>query len=339
MTSNNIIAAKEEVAHHLNSTWLSDLPTALPPCFRASRDGLFIVEGSVPTIQDFEAGVSTMSALVEVAKKMKGSFNLMLGDALRLAAQFFGPEEAERLKGEYIQHNGRVEHTVDEIQRVCESFPAPEDRDGLDFTHLQLLLPQKKKLSEEEFGELVEWARDGEATVLNDEVVAKKPKPCSQLRTRIQELSGKAANVSPVLRDPTHDAERLKLAEGVCRSLLEIRDGLPARWAILPRSVVESFVEWELHVEPKKAVPSSDARKRVLKFFIQPTRSFPEHAPQREEYEDDDSFFDACEVYDREWLETYICEDSGCKNSDCPQHHPSSNAEWREALNSQKAFQ
>jgi hypothetical protein len=254
MTSNNIIAAKEEVAHHLNSTWISDLPTALPSCFRASRDGLSLVEGAVPTIQDFEAGVSTMSALVEVAKKMKGSFNLMLGDALRLAAQFFGPEEAERLKGEYIQHNGRVEHTVDEIQRVCESFPAPEDRDGLDFTHLQLLLPQKKKLSEDEFGELVEWARDGESTVLNEEVVAKKPRTCSQLRTRIQELSGKPANVSPVLRDPTHDAERLKLAEGVCRSLLEIRDALPARWALMPPVVAEGVQAWELYSKEKETV-------------------------------------------------------------------------------------
>jgi hypothetical protein len=252
MTSNNIIAAKEEVAHELNRTWLSDLPTALPPCFRASRDGLFIVEGSVPTIQDFESGVSTMSALVEVAKKMKGSFNLMLGDALRLTAQFFGPEEAERLKGEYIQHNGRVEHTVDEIQRVCESFPAPEDRDGLDFTHLQLLLPQKKKLSEEEFVELVEWARDGEATVLNEEVVAKKPKTCSQLRTRIQEMSGKPANVSPVLLDPTHDAERMKLAEGVCRSLLEIRDGLPARWTLIPPAVAEGVEAWEKYLNQKE---------------------------------------------------------------------------------------
>jgi hypothetical protein len=252
MTSNNIIAAKEEVAHELNRTWLSDLPTALPSCFRASRDGLSIVEGSVPTIQDFESGVSTMSALVEVAKKMKGSFNLMLGDALRLTAQFFGPEEAERLKGEYIQHNGRVEHTVDEIQRVCESFPAPEDRDGLDFTHLQLLLPQKKKLSEEEFVELVEWARDGEATVLNEEVVAKKPKTCSQLRTRIQEMSGKPANVSPVLRDPTHDAERLKLAEGVCRSLLEIRDTLPARWTLMPPAVAEGVEAWEKYLHQKE---------------------------------------------------------------------------------------
>ncbi len=251
MTSNNIIAAKEEVAHHLNSTWLSDLPTALPPCFRASRDGLFIVEGSVPTIQDFEAGVSTMSALVEVAKKMKGSFNLMLGDLLRFAEKFYGAEEVERLKGEYIQHNGRVEHTVGEIKRVCDKFPEAEDRVGLDFTHLQLLMPQEHKLSEESFKELVEWTRDGEEVILNGVVVAKKPKPCSQLRTRIQEMSGKPANVSPVLRDPTHDAERLKLAEGVCRSLLEIRDTLPARWTLIPPAVAEGVEAWELHLNPR----------------------------------------------------------------------------------------
>lgn len=61
-------------------------------------------------------------------------------------------------------------------------------------------------------------------------------------------------------------------------------------------------------------------RKRVS-FFLQPTRSFQEGAPQREEYLDYDAFASACEKYAAEWLAEYECV--GCADAaqyDCPQH-------------------
>jgi len=64
-----------------------------------------------------------------------------------------------------------------------------------------------------------------------------------------------------------------------------------------------------------------DGRTGVKAFWLQPTKSF-ENAPQREEYEDDESFARACKAYGREWRETYFCEDANCQNRDCPPHCP-----------------
>lgn len=256
MTSNNTLAAKEQVAHHLTSTWLGDLPSALPSCFQSSREGLFVVEGETPTARDFEAAVSTMSAMVNMTIHLKSSFNFMLGDALRLSKQVLGEAEAQRIKEEFLLHNGRVEHTVDEVERVCEGFPCPEDRRGLEYTHLQLLLPKKNdclkgEITEEEYQAWVDLARDGEKTILNGEVVATRPISCSKLRAKIQEASGKAPRVKAGFLDPTGDAAELKLARTVCESLKEIRDALPDRWTLIPPSVASAVSAWEAHVSEK----------------------------------------------------------------------------------------
>jgi hypothetical protein len=81
---------------------------------------------------------------------------------------------------------------------------------------------------------------------------------------------------------------------------------------------------------------SADSRKRVSRFLLQPTASFPDGAPQREEWIDDESFLTACEEYEVEWRSEYICEDSGCENSDCPQHYPDSTQRFREWLKTQQ---
>jgi len=60
----------------------------------------------------------------------------------------------------------------------------------------------------------------------------------------------------------------------------------------------------------------------VKKFWLQKTTSYPNGAPQREEYVDDAAFEVACRIYERQWREEYICADDNCKNRDCPQHFP-----------------
>jgi hypothetical protein len=62
-------------------------------------------------------------------------------------------------------------------------------------------------------------------------------------------------------------------------------------------------------------------KTKVANFWLQPTKSFPE-APQREEYSSDASFFRDAELYSKEWLEQYECENRKCQNIDCPQHGP-----------------
>lgn len=59
-------------------------------------------------------------------------------------------------------------------------------------------------------------------------------------------------------------------------------------------------------------------RKRIAVFWIQPTASFPEGAPQREEYDSDSSHSRACRKYAEEWRQEFECP--GCNNLDCPQH-------------------
>jgi len=63
-------------------------------------------------------------------------------------------------------------------------------------------------------------------------------------------------------------------------------------------------------------------KAKVRCFFIQATPSFPDGAPQREEYEDDASHNAACRIYANEWREHYECMDAACRNRDCPQHSP-----------------
>lgn len=61
-------------------------------------------------------------------------------------------------------------------------------------------------------------------------------------------------------------------------------------------------------------------KKQVYGFAFQPTPSF-EMPPQREEYEDDESYFIASRRYQHEWRQTYYCVE--CNRGDCPQHFPS----------------
>ncbi len=63
-------------------------------------------------------------------------------------------------------------------------------------------------------------------------------------------------------------------------------------------------------------------RRRVRCFHLQSTKSFPETAPQREEYYTDEDHLEACRQYGIEWRATYICEghDTGAAVRDCPQH-------------------
>jgi hypothetical protein len=55
---------------------------------------------------------------------------------------------------------------------------------------------------------------------------------------------------------------------------------------------------------------------KVARFWLQPTKSFPD-PPQRENYWDDDGYFHAERRYEQEWRETYEC--AGCPDSSCPQ--------------------
>ncbi len=76
---------------------------------------------------------------------------------------------------------------------------------------------------------------------------------------------------------------------------------------------------------------------KVNRFHLQPTSSFPDGAPQREEYETDEAHAQACCAYGREWVQKYEClglakhwltngrdgrTATECRNRDCPQHFP-----------------
>jgi hypothetical protein len=56
---------------------------------------------------------------------------------------------------------------------------------------------------------------------------------------------------------------------------------------------------------------------KVSRFWLQPTETYPEGAPQREEYENDIAHFVACKAYAVEWRARYECR--GCVDPACPQ--------------------
>lgn len=58
-------------------------------------------------------------------------------------------------------------------------------------------------------------------------------------------------------------------------------------------------------------------RQRVKRFWLQPTATFSEGAPQREDYTGDAAFDRACVQYANEWRSAYRC--AGCDDVACPQ--------------------
>lgn len=70
-------------------------------------------------------------------------------------------------------------------------------------------------------------------------------------------------------------------------------------------------------------------KTKVARFWLQPTESFPDGAPQREEYESDRDHDFACLDYAAEWEKKYECMASPCRNCDCPQHGPALVAQIR----------
>ena len=76
---------------------------------------------------------------------------------------------------------------------------------------------------------------------------------------------------------------------------------------------------------------------KVTKFCLQPTPSFPDGAPQREECESDDIHRQDCRRYITEWIQKYECLGltthwltdgrdgrtiTECRDRNCPQHFP-----------------
>jgi hypothetical protein len=59
-------------------------------------------------------------------------------------------------------------------------------------------------------------------------------------------------------------------------------------------------------------------QKQVASFHLQTTKSFPDGAPQRENYVSDTYFAMACRKYAAEWVMTYK-HPGKCENRDCPQ--------------------
>lgn len=62
------------------------------------------------------------------------------------------------------------------------------------------------------------------------------------------------------------------------------------------------------------------AQKIVERFCVQPTHSFEDGAPQREEFVSDEHHLVACVKYGREWRKEYKHE-GACKDYACPQCH------------------
>ena len=58
-------------------------------------------------------------------------------------------------------------------------------------------------------------------------------------------------------------------------------------------------------------------KKVTAVFWLQPTKSFEEGAPQRENHDTDEAFFFSCRKYAKEWLAEFTCP--GCANIECPQ--------------------
>ena len=58
------------------------------------------------------------------------------------------------------------------------------------------------------------------------------------------------------------------------------------------------------------------ADRKKVRFGLQPTLSFPDGSPQREECSSDGAFLMACRRYAAEWRGEYECE--GCDDPLCP---------------------
>lgn len=69
--------------------------------------------------------------------------------------------------------------------------------------------------------------------------------------------------------------------------------------------------------EPYTKNPERSSGRKKQQFHLQPTKSFPNGAPQRENFDHDDDCFRAEMKYAAEWRKEFEC--SGCGDLGCPQ--------------------
>jgi hypothetical protein len=75
-----------------------------------------------------------------------------------------------------------------------------------------------------------------------------------------------------------------------------------------------------LHDKLKMSYTKNPGRfpdRKKARFHLQATKSFPDGAPQRENYDHDDDLFRAEKKYEAEWCKEFECP--GCDDLGCPQ--------------------
>lgn len=236
------------IAQHNLSMWLGDSTQNLGDSLRATVTGLEVV--GVPSKDELVNSSSYFSSLIGRLPELATSFHYVLGDALLELEARYGTEAMDDAISERIK-NVPTSRVLD-IVRVCRTIPKPDRLTT--FTASEEVSNHWRKLSPEERREVIEFARDGEAVTIENEsgkTVEKRDRSCQEIRAFCNEKTGKVKppNLNATLRDPTHDAERLRLAEEVCRQAAAFAVENPR---YVSSGLSESLSAWEAHMATKE---------------------------------------------------------------------------------------
>lgn len=236
---------------------LNDIGGGLSDAFQRVEGGLKLVRP--PSIEEARNDLGLMFGVLGSLGKFKGQINYMIGDYLNLAASQLGADEVEEIVDQMADEREIKESTISVMRHVCNAFP-PEKRLEK-YTAMQELYPLVKVLEPEDLEKEIEWARAGEATLVDGQVKERDCRTCGEIRERVcvlvEEKTGKPRRGpgKPTVTDPTGDAERLRLSEAVCSAVQEMimasgdQDALNQ---VFNGLVFPAFRAWEQYTNKKK---------------------------------------------------------------------------------------
>lgn len=166
---------------------------------QVTETGLSLKKGAKITEVELTTAIAGLCGLSEETAKFRTIVGWNLGDAALLAEQFDGG--VDRIVAQAIKERGISKHTVMQAIKLCREFPHEDRIAGLSVTHHQELMNYKGSIKDpKKFKAIVKELKDG--------ATADVVPSCAELRTVLQEASGKKPKASKPGKNGSAKEER-----------------------------------------------------------------------------------------------------------------------------------
>lgn len=239
----NLIVAEASKGYQLAQAYGDNAASALEKLlgkkFHVTNTGLTIAEGAKLSEAEATRAIATLAEVSERNQVVGTTTQYALGDLIVSLRSSAGDEAADRIIEQAVSVTGKSKHTVQEAERMvewCNKVFKDEPRpDNLTPTHMSelrqgsqtrqgepLITPAKlRKIIEK----VVEGTVTGTGIVDGKEVEQRKPLPCAEVRSLLNEAKGVKPKTQSSNGDgKTHEAEETTEAPAKAAGFLYISD-------------------------------------------------------------------------------------------------------------------